>query len=365
MDDRSPASRDHGGGHAGSNVNRVFRLRRRPADSLETDDFDLVEESVPEVRDGQALVQTLWLSIDPSNWIWMSDVEYGLPPVAVGNVMRAFGIGQVVESRRDDLNAGDLVYGLTGWAEYAIADDEANELPFRRLDTPPPGVPLSWLLGPLGHPGVTAYLGLHDIGKPQPGETMVVSTAAGAVGSAAGQIGKARGARVVGITGSTEKCRYVVEELGFDAAVNYKDPDWTWQLDEALPDGVDVDFENVGGEIIERVVARLNVGARVVLCGLMSDYKRMGSSAEKQSRIDLSQILVNRALVGSFLVLDHANRFPEAIEYLADLVRVGKLRHRETVVEGLERAPEALSQMFAGSNIGKLLVKVAGEAWRS
>jgi NADPH-dependent curcumin reductase CurA len=343
-------------------ISRAFRLRRRPVDSLETVDFELIEEPLPEVRDGQALVQTLWLSIDPSNWIWTSDVEYNLPPVAVGDVMRGIGIGQVIESRRDDLDAGDLVSGLTGWADYAIADDEANELPFTKLDPPPPGVPLSWLLGPLGHPGVTAYLGLHDIGNPEPGETMVVSTAAGAVGSVAGQIGKARGARVVGIAGSAEKCHYVVDELGFDAAVNYNDPNWTAHLDEALPDGVDVDFENVGGEIMERVVARLNVGARVVLCGLISDYKTMAASSEKRSRIDLTQILVNRALVSSFLVLDHANRFPEAIEYLADLVRRGKLRHRETVIEGLERAPEALSQMFAGANTGKLLVKVAGEA---
>jgi len=348
-----------------ADINRVFRLRRRPVDSLEKVDLELVEEPVPEVRDGQALVRTLWLSIDPSNWIWMSDVEYSLPPVAVGDVMRGIGIGQVVESRRDDLNAGDLISGLTGWAKYALADDEANELPFTRLDRPPPGVPLSWLLGPLGHPGVTAYLGLHDIGKPQPGETIVVSTAAGAVGSVAGQIGKASGARVVGIAGSAEKCRYVVEELGFDAAVNHNDPDWRAQLGEALPDGVDVDFENVGGEIMEQVVARLNVGARVVLCGLMSDYKTMASPSDKHSRLDLSQILVNRALVGSYLVLDHATRFPEAIEYLADLVRMGKLRHRETVVEGLERAPEALGQMFAGANTGKLLVKVAGEAQRS
>jgi NADPH-dependent curcumin reductase CurA len=340
-------------------VNRAFRLRRRPVGSISESDLELTEERVGALRNGQALIRTLWLSIDPSNWIWMSDVDYGLPPVAIGDVMRGFGIGEVIESRRDDLQEGELVSGLTGWADYAIADDDANERPFTRLDTPPPGVPVSWLLGPLGHPGVTAYLGIHDIGKPQPGETVVVSTAAGAVGSVAGQIGKARGARVVGIAGTAEKCRHVVAELGFDAAVNYKDPDWTAQLENALPEGVDVDFENVGGEIMEQVVARLNVGARVVLCGLMSDYKALASSAGKRSRIDLSQILINRALVGSFLVLDHVGRFPEAIEYLADLTRMGKLRHSETVVEGLERAPEALGEMFAGSNTGKLLVKVA------
>jgi NADPH-dependent curcumin reductase CurA len=339
-------------------MNRRYRLRQRPNGAQVNADFELVEEPIPRVGKGQALVRTLWLSIDPSNRIWLGDVHYGLPPVPVGEVMRGLGIAQVVESQREDMQAGDLISGVTGWADYALVDDDANELPFTVLD-PPTTAPLSALLGPLGHTGVTAYLGVHDIGRPQPGETMVVSAAAGAVGSVAGQIGKAHGARVVGIAGSFEKCRHVVEELGFDACINYKDAAWPELLDEATPDGIDVNFENVGGQVMKDVVARLNVGGRVVLCGLMSDYTTLGSSGQEQRNLDAAVIMVKRAHVGSFLVLDNADRFPEAIEYLSGLLGEGKLKYDETVIEGLEHAPEALEQMFAGSNTGKLLVKVA------
>lgn len=335
-----------------------YRLRRRAEGSRTEADFELVEESVPQLGPGQALVRTLWLSIDPSNLIWVRDVHYSLPPVPIGAVMRGIGIGQVVESQREDMQVGSLVSGLTGWADYAVADDDVNELPFTVV-APPPNVPLSALLGPLGHTGVTAYLGLNDIGKPQAGETMVVSAAAGAVGSVAGQIGKARGARVVGIAGSAEKCRHLVEDLGFDAGVNYKDREWRAHLDEATPHGIDVDFENVGGQVMEYVVSRLNVRARVVLCGLMSEYTTLGSRRSEGGRLDHGEILIKRALVGSFLVLDHADRFPEAIEYLGELIGEGKLKYDETVIEGLEHAPDALNQMFAGTNTGKLLVKVA------
>jgi NADPH-dependent curcumin reductase CurA len=343
---------------APTSINRRYRLRRRHEGSFANVEVELVEEPVPEVGPGQALVRTLWLSIDPSNLIWMGDVEYGLPPVPIGGAMRGIGIGQVVDSRRDDLEAGDLVSGLTGWADYSLADDGANEIPFTVLRSTP-AEPLSAFLGPLGHTGITAYLGVHDIGRPQPGEAMVVSAAAGAVGSVAGQIAKARGARVVGIAGSDEKCRHVVEGLGFDDCVNYKDHDWRAHLDAATPDGIDVDFENVGGAVMEHVVGRLNIGARVVLCGLMSEYTSLGSANGELSRLDAGEILIRRALVGSFLVLDHSDRFPEAREYLGGLLDDGKLNYDETVIEGLERAPEALTLMFEGSNTGKLLVKVA------
>jgi NADPH-dependent curcumin reductase CurA len=339
-------------------VNRRYRLRQRPEGSRVEADFELVEEPVLKVGPGQALIRTLWLSIDPSNRIWLSDVHYGLPPVPVGGVMRGIGIGQVVDSQREDMRAGDVVSGLTGWADYALADDEANELPFTVLESPA-NVPLTAFLGPLGHTGVTAYLGVHDIGRPQPGETMVVSAAAGAVGSVAGQIGKARGARVVGIAGSVEKCRHVVDELGFDACINYRDSEWRAHIDEATRDGIDVDFENVGGQVMEQVVARLNIGARVVLCGLMSEYTTLGSSHREQRGLDVGQIMISRAHVASFLVLDNVDRFPEAIAYLSGLIDEGALKYDETVIDGLERAPEALNQMFAGSNTGKLLIKVA------
>ena len=333
-------------------VNRRFRLRRRPNGAVTETDLELVEESVPSTGPGQALIRTLWLSIDPANRIWMSPVDYGLPPVPIDGVMRGLGIGAVVQSRRQDMRAGDLVSGVTGWQDYALADDGANELPFTVV-TPPPSASLGALLGPLGNPGITAYLGLHDIGRPQPGETLVVSAAAGAVGSIAGQIGKARGARVVGIAGSEAKCRHVVDDLGFDACINYKDADWREHFDAATSDGVDVDFENVGGSVMDHVVSRLNVGARVVLCGLMAEY----NAAEPH--LDASRILIRRALVQSFLVLDHADRYREAIDCLSGMMAGGRLKHHETVIEGLEHARDALNQMFAGANTGKLLVRVA------
>jgi NADPH-dependent curcumin reductase CurA len=339
-------------------ANRCYRLRRRPQGSVTEADLEFVEEPLPAIEADQALIRTLLLSIDPSNRIGMSEVHYNLPPVAIGAVMRGFGIGEVVESQRDDMKVGDLVLGLTGWEDYAVADDERNEIPFTLLPTPPPA-PLTALLGALGHTGVTAYLGVEDIGRPQPGETMVVSAAAGAVGSVAGQIGKARGARVVGTAGSDAKRRHVVDELGFDACVNYKRPDWRERLDEATPDGIDIDFENVGGDIMEHVTGRLNVGARIVLCGLMADYNSFGETAVESGRLSAERILISRALVQSFLVLDNAARFPEAIEYLGGLIGEGKLRHEETLIDGLERARDALNQMFEGANTGKLLVKVA------
>jgi NADPH2:quinone reductase len=339
-------------------MNRRYRLRRRPQGSITEADLELVEEPVPTIETGQALVRVLWLSIDPANRIWMSEVHYSLPPVPIDAVMRGFGIGEVLESKRSDMRPGDLVLGLTGWQDYAVADDARNEIPFTVLPSPPPA-PLSALLGALGHTGVTAYLGVEDIGRPQPGETMVVSAAAGAVGSVAGQIGKARGARVVGIAGSVDKCRHVVDELGFDACIDYKRPDWRERLDEATPDGIDVDFENVGGEVMTHVVGRLNVGARVILCGLMSDYTAYGSPTADAGHLEAERILVSRALVQSFLVLDNAHRFPEAIEYLSGLASAGRLSYQETVVDGLERARDALNQMFDGSNVGKLLVRIA------
>lgn len=342
-------------------TNRRYRLRRRPNGTVTPHDLEFLQEPVPALGPGQALIRTLWLSLDPSNRIWMSDVHYSLPPVPINGVMRGLGIGQVVESRRDDLSAGDLVSGLIGWQDYAVAD--AGDTSFTVVPAPPPDR-LTALLGPLGHTGVTAYLGVHDIGKPQRGETMVVSAAAGAVGSVAGQIGKARGARVVGIAGSAQKCRHVVADLGFDICINHRDADWREQLDLATADGIDVDFENVGGPIMDHVLTRLNVGARVVLCGLIADYNGYGSTpdgrGDGRGRLDIGQtLMVKRALMQSFLVLDHQDRFPEAIAYLSGLIADNKLRYDQTIVEGLDRARDALNEMFDGANTGKLLIKIA------
>jgi NADPH2:quinone reductase len=342
-------------------VNRCYRLRRRPQGAITDADLEFLEEPLADTGPGQALIRTLWLSLDPTNRVWMSDVRSYMPAVAMDAVMRGVGIGQVVESRREDMRPGDLVSGLTGWQDYAVADDETNELPFAVLPSPLPA-PLSMFLGALGHTGVTAYLGVQDICKPQPGETMVVTAAAGAVGSVAGQLGKARGARVVGITGSAAKCRHIVDDFGLDAAVNHNSPDWSEQLDAATPEGVDIVYENVGGSLMDHILGRLNLGARIALCGMISEYNTYGSPTGRRGQFEIIQLVMSRASIRGFLVFDHVDRFPEAIEHLAGLMAEGKLHSDETVVDGLERAGDAVNGLFDGTNTGKLLVKVAEPA---
>jgi NADPH-dependent curcumin reductase CurA len=339
-------------------VNRVHRLRRRPEGDLRTGDLELVEEAVPELVDGQALVRTLLLSMDPTNRIWMSEMRGYMPPVPIGDVMRGLGVGQVVASRRDDLPVGTMVMGWTGWQELCVADDDLLESPFTVLPDPLPA-PLPAFLGALGHTGITAWLGVVLFGRVQEGDTVVVSAAGGAVGSVAGQLAKARGARVVGIAGGPEKCRHVVDQLGFDACVDHHAADWRAQLDAATPDGIDVDFENVGGEIMDHVLMRLNVGARIPLCGMISQYNAEGGGRHPIGQEGIVQLIMQRATMTGFLVLDHADRFDEAIAELATLLGEGRLRYDETIVEGLETAPAALSRLFDGTNTGKLIVRVA------
>jgi len=337
--------------------NRAFRLRRRPAGDLAPGDLELVTEAVPPLRDGQALVRTLLLSVDPTNRVWMSDMRAYMPPVPLDAVMRGVGIGEVVESRRDDLPVGALVTGLIGWQELCVADDALLEMPLTVLPDPLPA-PLEAFLGALGHTGITAWLGM-DIGRPAPGETVVVSAAAGAVGSVAGQLAKGRGARVVGIAGGEAKCRHVVEHLGLDACVDRRAPDWRARLDAATPDGVDVDFENVGGPIMDHVLMRMNIGARVVLCGMISQYNAEGAGARREGQEAIAQFIMQRATLTGFLVFDHANRFGEALGDLASLVADGRLRYDETFVDGFDAAPDALRGLFDGTNVGKLIVRVA------
>src|SRR5437763_1481169 len=249
-------------------TNRRFLLRSRPEGRIADDTFELVEEPVPEVQDGEALVRTEWISIDPTNRAWIREEPTYLPPVGIGEVMRGLGIGRVVASKHDSYREGQLVQGLTGWQEWTVASDAAPLMPVAEI----PEVSPSFYLGVLGMTGLTAWVGLNDIGRPQPGETLIVSAAAGAVGSVAGQIAKIKGARVVGVAGGSEKCKLLTERLGFDAAVDHKAPDWHDQLVAATPEGIDVDFENVGGEIMDAIFGRLNLRARVALCGLISGY---------------------------------------------------------------------------------------------
>jgi NADPH2:quinone reductase len=333
-------------------TNRAFRLRARPVGEPTAGDLELVHEPVRELADGEILVRTLYLSLDPTNRLWMSDMRQYSPPVEIGDVMRGIGIGEVVDSRRVDIRPGMLVSGYTHWQEHCVAGPENGFAPLPE----PLGAPLTAYLGVLGHTGLTAYVGM-DMASPAAGETVVVSAASGAVGSVAGQIAKDKGARVVGVAGGETKCRHVVEDLGFDACVDRTARDWRIQLDAATPDGVDVNFENVGGEVMDHVFMRLNLNARIILCGMISQYDAAGGSW--QGQVNVGQILMQRATMRGFIITDHADQFAEGFEYLSDMYARGRLRHDETIVDGFDQALSALQLLFTGDKVGKLLVRVA------
>ncbi len=335
-------------------TNRQFRLKERPSGRVGRHNFDLVEEPVPEIDEGEALVRNCWISLDPTNRVWMTDAPGYLPPVAIGEVMRGIGVGQVVASRNDAYPEGSFVTGLTGWQDYVVT---GGSFPLQRVPDGLPAPP-SAMLGVLGITGLTAYFGLKDIGKPQPGETVLVSAAAGAVGSVAGQIAKIHGARTVGIAGGPEKCAWIVDEVGYDAAVDYKAADWREQLAKATPDGIDVNFENVGGKIMEAVIARLNLRARMPLCGLISSYN---DSEPPPGPRSFGTLLVQRVNLQGFII-DYYSRFEEGTAQLAQWLAEGRLTNRETVVEGFETLPDTLNMLFDGGNTGKLVVKVVDPA---
>jgi NADPH2:quinone reductase len=335
--------------------NRAYRLRRRPVGEPQSADLELIQEEVSPLQDGQALVRTLYLSLDPTNRLWMSDMAQYSEPVELGAVMRGIGIGEVVESRNPDLPVGTVVSGYTDWQEYRVtgADDDRPLAPLPS----PLQAPLSAYLGVLGHTGLTAYVGLELIGGVNPGETLVVSAACGAVGSVVGQIAKARGARVVGIAGGPEKCHHLLTKLGFDATVDRRAPGWRDQLAAATPDGIDVDFENVGGEIMDEIFMRMNFRGRIVVCGMISQYDNAGRDWEGQRA--MRQILMQRLTIRGFIVTDELELLSPGSEYLAGLLAEGKLQYDETIIDGFENALDALAGMFDGANTGKLLIKVA------
>lgn len=330
-------------------INRQLILKARPKGLLAPGDLQLSEAPVPELRDGQALARVKYLSIDPTMRVWMARDSY-LPAAPLGEVMRAFGLAEIVESRCKEFKKGDKVAGLTGLQDYAVV--EPNQKHGFQKVPPIPFLSDTAFLGVLGVNGLTAFFGM-EIGAPKKGETLVVSAAAGATGSIAGQIGKIRGCRVVGIAGTDEKCKWITGELGFDAAVNYKHADWKEKLAAATPNGIDIDFENVGGEVMQAVLERMNLFGRVVLCGLISGYTK-----DDPGLASFANVLVRRLRVQGFIVLDYASRFMEAATQLGQWKMFGKIKDREMVVEGLERTPEAINMLFTGANTGKLIVKV-------
>ncbi|MBI3493252.1 MAG: NADP-dependent oxidoreductase [Acidobacteria bacterium] len=336
-------------------TNRQMRLKSRPVGLPSTENFDLVDAPMPAADAGGVLRRTIYLSLDPYMRGRMSDAASYATPVALGDVMCGHTVSQVVESRRPGFRAGDFVTGYDGWQQYAVSN--GNDL--RVLD--PKSAPISTAISVLGMPGMTAYVGLLDIGQPQPGETVVVSAASGAVGSIVGQLAKIKDCRAVGIAGSPDKCRYAVDDLGFDACVNYKTDDLVPALRTACPNGVDIYFENVGGAVFAAVLQVLNRGARIPLCGLISEY----NATTDPSGPTLRPLLVKRAMIRGFIVSDHNDRAQAFLRECTPLVRDGRLRYREDIVEGLERAPAALVGLFEGRNFGKMLVRVSPDPTRT
>ena len=331
-----------------TSINRQIVLRSRPVGMPKPDDFDLVESPLPGPKDGEILSRTIYLSLDPYMRGRISGAKSYAQSVELGQVIVGATVGEVLESKHPGLTRGDIVMGYDGWRSHAVAKGAA----VRKLD--PKQAPVSTALGVLGMPGMTAYVGLLDIGQPKPGETVVVSAASGAVGSAVGQIAKIKGARAVGIAGSQDKCDYVVRELGFDNCVNYKKGDLLASLKDACPSGIDVYFENVGGDVLRAVVQLLNMNARIPLCGLISEY----NATESVPGPNLRPLLFNRALVKGFMVSDHLDCLPDFLKDCGGWLREGRLKHREDIVTGLEKAPEAFIGLLQGKNFGKLLVRV-------
>jgi NADPH-dependent curcumin reductase len=331
-------------------TNTQLRLVRRPSGRVSNADFERTEQPIPALADGQALVRTHYLSIDPTNRLWISDRAQYMEPVALGDVMRGIGLGEVIESKSPRYAVGDQVGGLFGWQEFCVIGKGA--VPAQSMPAIP-GVPTSALLGACGITGLTAYFGMLHLGSPVEGETVVVSAAAGAVGSIAAQIAKIKGCRVVGIAGGPEKCEHIVDRFGLDAAVDYRSPDFADRLSQMTPNGIDVNFENVGGAIMETIMGRMNVGGRVALCGMIANYNESAPMLG-----DFSPILMQRLRVSGFIIGDFAPHFAQGIAQLGEWIREDRLRYDETVVAGLEAAPAALNQLFDGANLGKLLVDV-------
>jgi NADPH-dependent curcumin reductase CurA len=331
-------------------VNAQCRLAARPVGLPDASNWNYVEEPAPKPGDGQFLTEVEYISLDPAMRAWMNDVRSYIPPVEIGEVMRAAAIGRVVESRHPDYQVGAWVSGAFGVQRYAVSDGSG----VTRVDTSVAPPPVH--LGTLGLSGLTAYFGLLEVGRPEPGQTVVVSGAAGSVGSIVGQIARIKGCRAIGIAGGPDKCRWLVDELGFDAAIDYKAGDVRSQLREHAPDRVDVFFDNVGGEILDTVLLRLARGARVVISGAISQYN---ATEPPPGPANYMQLLVMRASMTGFVIFDYVKRFPEAAAELGGWLRTGELRSREDVVEGgIQQFPEVLLKLFRGENTGKLVLKV-------
>ncbi len=337
-------------------TNIQFRLAARPVGTPKDSDWSKTSEAVRELNEGEILVKTLYLSLDPAMRGWMNDAKSYIRPVAINEVMRAGGIGVVLASKSDKFKVGDHVSGLIGVQNYWVGAADDKIASFYAVD--PKLAPLPTYLNALGMPGMTAYFGLLEVGLPKAGETVVVSGAAGAVGMTVGQVAKHKGCRVVGIAGGPDKCEFVVKELGFDACIDYKNGSLKDGLKEHCPKGVDVYFDNVGGDILDTVLTRINMKARIVICGAISQYNN--TEAVKGPANYLS-LLVNRARMEGIVVFDYAKRYHEGVSQMAQWMQEGTFKSREDIVSGIENFPQTLLMLFEGKNFGKLVLKVADE----
>lgn len=331
-------------------TNRVWRLRQRPAGELSDDVLSLGEEPVPQPGDGEFLVRLNYLSLDPTNLIWMSDVDQYLPPVELDAPMRGVVCGTVVRSRHPDYAEGTIVSGIGVWADYQLGTPQSMN---PMGDTKPIAVVDAF--STFAVVGPTAYFGLLDIGQPKEGQTVVISAAAGAVGSIVGQIAAIKGCRVVGFAGSDEKCAWIKDDLGFDAAINYRTEDLPKALSAACPDGIDIYFDNVGGVILDACLKQMNLKGRIVTCGLISQYS---ATQPVPGPYNYAMIVMQRLRVEGFIVLDYADRYPEAIAAIGQWMSEGKIKVRTEIVDGLENATVSLRKLFTGANTGKLMIRV-------
>ncbi len=333
-----------------SETNHVWRLRKRPIGDITDDVLSFEEESIPEPADGECLFRLNYLSLDPTNRIWMSDMDQYMPPVVIDEPMRGVVCGTVIKSKNTAFKEGDIVSGIGIWADYQVASPEAVNL-LGDIGS----IPVIDAFGTLALVGPTAYFGLLDITDPQAGETVVVSAAAGAVGSIVGQIARIKGCHVVGIAGTDEKCQWITEELGFDQAINYKTENVPESLKSACPNGIDIYFDNVGGDILDACLKLMNLKGRISTCGLISQYN---ATEEVPGPNNYPMILMRRLKVQGFIILDYVDRYPEAISALSQWLAEGKIKVHQDVTDGLENALETVKKLYTGANNGKLMIRV-------
>ena len=327
--------------------NQKWILKERPTGLVDDSNFLFIEEELPEINDGEILIQTEYLSVDPTQRMWLTDIPGYLPPIQIDEVIRSGGMGRVIASKNERFNEGELVNGFVGWQTLLISDGKG----FRKV---PELLPIPTMLNVLGLTGITAYFGLLDIGQPKEGETVVVSGAAGATGSVVAQIAKIKGCNVIGIAGGEEKCGWL-EECGLDHVIDYKATKATKEIRRVTENGIDIYFDNVGGPLLEAVLYQINQKARIVICGAISNY---ASTDLPVGPRNLSSLIINRAKMEGFLVLDYLDKTDEAIQELSKWLTDGKIKHREDVQEGIENCPSTLNRLFTGQNIGKQILKI-------